>query len=190
MLFNSKHGPQNSEIGKPFKPFKPLVVALARMIVLVSMAQAHGPIRGGYPRQFMPENPSGIWTREPDFTAKVIGRNYNTGQSSLFADTFSQADGAPANWTATRGTFGVVSNVLRTTSTSTTYLRPTTDYTAWDDYRITLRLQRQASAGSSSYGLIYFRSVLSGSNDTGYALLVRNNGNMDLYTRAAGASLS
>lgn len=111
-----------------------------------------------------------------------------TTSSTPFTDTFTQTDGAAADWTPQKGTFTVTSNEYVTTSTSTTLTIPTnSSYQNWTNYRFKARVKNDGAADSNGYAMLYFRIAMSGGSETGYVLRLRQTGSIDIYKRINGA---
>ena len=130
---------------------------------------------------------SAAWNSDnPAYRQDIMGYQYTATSSPVFSDSFPEADGPATNWTVKRGTFAVSSHVYTTTSASNSLTVPTTDYSSWKDFIYQAKVTRLGAPGEYGYAMIYFRIALSGSNDSGYAFLFRNNGSSDIYTRVNG----
>lgn len=127
-------------------------------------------------------------------TTDLFTSDFTSGEPSLtvlntpFVDTFTQSDGAPLQWTATRGTFNVSNSEFVTTSVSTSLAIPTnTEFQNWSNYRFKARVKNDGAVDSSGYVMLYFRLSVSGANETGYVLRLRQTGVIDVYKRINGS---
>ena len=124
---------------------------------------------------------------ESDFStsAPVVG-------SSVLNDIFTEPDGAATNWTPSVGTFGVVANEYKatTSSTETSSFLSDPNSQLWGDYKTKFRMKSMGTIGSTNRTFVYFRSTLTGGLDDGYVLYFYQDGVAKIYKRANGVQVA